>query len=198
MYYKGLKKYFKGQLKKAAKEFCRAGQEYLYTGDLNKAKEAYYNAGKALYEYRRARNSDSLSEHYVDLVPALVYFKFADAKEEFFRLIEKLRKLERFRKTQNIKNSALILFVSALESYDVRDVLNEIDELVKIWNESPKRTKRKLMGVYILMQIARNILFNRREVVKSLWLRYESEIYKVYADLFELLRLMIHSFLESR
>lgn len=192
IYYEGLKKYFRGKLKEAAETLHKAGCEYIYTGDLDKAKEAFYHAGKALYDYQRVKRRDLN-----DLVHVIVYFKASEAKRDLIELINEIRRLEIYSKSVDFRNQALILFISALESYDVRDTIKEIDELIDAWNHGSRRIKRNTMGAYILLQISRNILLGRKEVVKSLWLRYENEIYRAYPKFIDLLRLMIHGFLES-
>ncbi len=195
IYYRALKKYFRGQLRDAANDLHKAGCEYLYNGDVEKAKEAFYYAGRALYDYQRTKKRRVLDISFKDLVLAILYFKLSDSRKDLLELIDIARKLAMYRKDIDLQSSALVLFVSALEGYDIKNTLNEIDELISLWNESSKKLKHKTMGAYILLQISRNIILGRREVVKSLWLRYKEEIFKTYPKFFDLLEIIMLRFL---
>ena len=153
IYYKGLKKYFKGQLKDAADTLHKAGCEYIYTGDIEKAKEAFYYAGKALYDYQKIKRNSAIN-NLNELVHAVVYFKVSEARKDLIELINRIRRLERYSKSVNLRNQALILFISALESYDVKNTISEIDELIDLWNYGSRKIKRNTIGAYILLQIS--------------------------------------------
>lgn len=187
----GLKKYFKGQLRDAVKLFSSAGKTYFLNGDIERAREAFYSAGKAIYELiEDSRWRGYKKKDYVgDYLLAAIYFKLAGVSERTREILTKLNEVDLHRYSLDLRHRAIKLLLQATEQYNVVDIFEQTDDLIMEWNNLREKEKQKLLGAYVLLHIVRSILMNKKSFARLLWERNEINIMRTYKHMWDELSL---------
>lgn len=190
-----IRKYFIGDIKNAIKNFMLAAELYAKKGEQEKSKEVYYCIGKILLEntedekWRRNIDTGELIKRYVKVI---IYFKLAEKHEEAAHIIRRIEEIvHTTSKKCGIKLKALLIFLKSLTEETKENLLDEINNLLyrvdsmKIWK------KKGMLGPYILALTTKNLLTNRKETAKILWIRNRDHLYKSYKDIWNEISLLV-------
>jgi len=191
----GLRKYFKGKLKDASIKFFNAGKHYLSKGDMENARASFYEAGRIIYEYAenlrwKGEKIFKLAKNY--LLSAL-YFELAHSKNkvrEIIDLLDEARYLYGDGKI-TIDLNALRIFIQAIDGYHVESLLDQIDEFSREWSILKEKQRKKFYGAYVLLQIAKNLLLNKKEIAKFIWRNNNIHVRELYSSIASQIELLI-------